>query len=147
MESYYFPLLIDYWCNATGRYGLSFPFLVGAEQLVTGKDDFNITTLLEELKNSDSGYVLSFCDDLGEYIIGLHKREYPYMGQLKRYDGLIINNATLEELQSFGELDSFINDLYAEYIIEGNFSKNIDSGQWQYFTAEDLEVIETAKAT
>lgn len=128
-----------------GRYGLSFPFLVGAERLMTGREDFNISMLLEELKQSDSEYILSFCNDLDEYIVGVHKKEYPYVGQLERFGGLLINTNTLDELLSFEQLDNFINELYSSYVAENNFSKNVDSGQWQYFSVEDVDIIEVAK--
>lgn len=147
MANPYFPLIIDFWCNIAGRYGLSFPFLVGAEQLMTGRDDYSINTLLEELKDSYQSYVISYCDDLDEYIVGLHRREYPNLLQLKKINGLAINNDTLEGLDTLEELDAFLSNLYAGYIAEGNFSKNYDTQHWECFTSDDLKMIEMARLT
>ena len=74
--------LINYWCNEKGRYGMTIPFLIGAERL---SREMTIKSLLTEIKESDSKFLISSCGDLDEYVIGTHKPEYAYINSLKNF--------------------------------------------------------------
>ena len=141
----FYPELIEYWCDELGRYGLTLPFLIGAERIKTNLEDFEITDLLEELRDSNEKYFISDCGDLGEQVIGLHKQEYANAEFYKNYGSLYINSDELEKLNSFEEICDFLENKYSSNINSEEFSKNYYTGNWENFSQEDLHDIENAK--
>ncbi|MFI1770220.1 hypothetical protein [Thalassobellus citreus] len=131
--------LINYWCNKKGRYGLTIPFLIGAERL---SRELTIESLLIEIKESDSKYLISSCGDLDEYVIGIHKPEYAYINSLKNFESLIINDNKLEKVKTIDELIEIMENEYLEITENGLYSKNYDSGEWTSFNDSDMELIE-----
>jgi len=134
--------LIDYWCNEKGRYGLTIPFLVGAERLTR---EMTIESLLNEIKESDSKYLISSCGELNEYVIGIHKPEYAYINSLKQFDSIILNDSELEKVKTMEELIAKIEKEYQDLTENELYSKDYNSGKWTNFNNEDLELIETVK--
>jgi hypothetical protein len=132
----FWPKLIDYWCNE--HYGLTLPFIVGAEQLMAKRENYDIEKLLEEIKDSDNNYVITLCSDLEEHIIGTHKKEYPPFGSLKNYGSLFLYDTELENEKDFSSLNKYLSDKYSNYIMDGNFSKNYYTEKWCSFDEEDL---------
>ncbi|TXD82932.1 hypothetical protein ESY86_11850 [Subsaximicrobium wynnwilliamsii] len=130
--------LIDFWCNEKGRYGLTVPFLVGAERLTRRT---TIKSLLNEINESDSDFIISNCGDLDEYVVGTHKPEYAYINTLKRFDSLILNDNELAKAKTIKELIEKVENKYKYLIENGLYSKDYNSGKWTAFNNEDLELI------
>ncbi|MAN28094.1 MULTISPECIES: hypothetical protein [Mesonia] len=132
--------LINYWCNEKGRYGMTIPFLIGAERL---SREMTIKSLLTEIKESDSKFLISSCGDLDEYVIGTHKPEYAYINSLKNFGSLIINDDELEKIKTMKELIEKMENEYLEKTENELYSKNYDSGEWTAFEDSDIELIES----
>lgn len=137
--------LIDFWCNELGRYGLTIPFIIGAEILLTNNYNFDIETLLQEIKNGEDIYFISNCNDLNEVVIGLKKNEYANLDSYKNYGSLYINYNELEKFENFEDILRYLNDNYSTYIAENKFSKKYDSAEWGNFSEQDLKYIENSK--
>ena len=132
--------LIENWCNNQGRYGLTIPFLVGTEQL---NRDITISSLLQEIADSDLNYFISGCADLNEYVIGLQKVEYAYLGSLRKLGALVLNDNDFDDVENLNELIQMMENEYQNLINNGCFSKNYDSGEWSGFDNDDLAFIES----
>lgn len=130
--------LIYHWCNEKGRYGLTIPFLIGAERL---SRELTIESLLTEIKESNSKFLISSCGDLNEYVIGTHKHEYAYINSLKNFGSLIINDNKLEKIKTMEELIKKMENEYLEKTENKLYSKNYYSGEWTTFEDNDIELI------
>lgn len=136
--------IINQWCTVYGRYGLTLPFIIGAEKEYGRGSAFTIKTLFIELQASQQPYVISQCSDLEEYIIGLPKTEYPYLGSLPKYGSLYINNQTLEDLASIEAIQGQLKFMYEKFILESKYSKSTESEKWISFTDADIKTIKNA---
>jgi len=134
--------LVNYWCNEKGGYGLTIPFLIGAERL---SKEMTIESLLLEINESDSKFLISSCGDLEEYVIGTHKPEYAYINSLKSFGSLIINDDELEKLKTMKELIEKMKNEYLEKTENELYSKNYDSGEWTAFEEDDIELIQSIR--
>ena len=135
--------LVSKFCDdvkGAGRYSFTIPFIVGLEKKKNNRIGFTIDDIFSDIKESKENLVLSKCDDLEEYIIGKHKREYPNLNYLKRMGSVFIHSDELEELKSIEEVVTFMKDRYNDKIIESKFSKN--DGNWGDFTAYDEKLIQ-----
>mgnify|MGYP003677165225 CR=1 FL=1 len=130
--------LINYWCDEKGRYGLTIPFLVGAERL---KREMTIESLFREIKESNSNYLISNCGDLNEYVIGTHKAEYAYINSLNKIDSLILNDNELEKVKTIEELIEKMEIEYQHLIENELYSKDYNSCEWMNFNDNDLELL------
>jgi len=137
MEKSLWRNLIYLWCETKGKYGLTLPFLVGAEREFGRGEDFDISQLFKELQLASQPYCISRCDDLEEFIIGLPKREYPFLKSLQRYGSLYINTPFLEHLDSIGHIQEQLALIYEKYIELKKYSKNIGYDEWGYFDEYD----------
>ncbi|QCE40950.1 hypothetical protein [Psychroserpens sp. NJDZ02] len=130
--------LINYWCDEKGRYGLTIPFLVGAERI---KREMTIESLLREIKESDSAFLISGCGDINEYVIGTYKTEYPFINSLNKIDSLILNDNELEKVKTIEELIEKMEIEYQDLIENEFYSKDYNSFEWINFNDNDLELI------
>ncbi|MBB6501224.1 hypothetical protein [Pedobacter cryoconitis] len=136
--------MIDTWCTTEGMYGLTFPYIIGAERRFANRINFDIKQLLDEASNADQIYIISYCVDLEEYILGLHKPEYSPVKMLKNFGSLVINNEKLEKSQEIQSLLSFLNDMYENNINKKLVSKNYNTKEWSDFDINDIKEIEKA---
>jgi hypothetical protein len=142
----FFPELLEYCCEQNGRYGYSIPFLIGAERYVTNNVEYSIMDLLVDLKISEKKYFISNCNDLDKIIIGHHKSEYPYFGDLKNYESIYINGIEfLENTKNFEEFTKCIIDKYSSLVEEELFSKNYYTNNWGKLSDSDILEIVNAK--
>ncbi len=121
--------LINNWC--INNYGLTIPYIVGKE--IIGGNDISIKNLLLEIDEDDEKYIISRCDELEEYIIGIHKPEYPPLSLLKNFGSLYIYDKSeeLDNFESFDSLCEFLIENYNQYIIAKTYSKNYDTKEWE----------------
>lgn len=138
----YWNKIIDYWCESQERFGLTIPYLVGVERIFAGRTDFNNKDLLSEINDSkfDKKYIISFCGDLAEYVIGLDRPEYPYIKSLPHFDSLVVNDPDLEK-KNLDELSDYLDELYHYKIDEELFSIDYCSLEWSKFNLDEIKEI------
>lgn len=144
MEKSLWRKLVYQWCEIDGRYGLTLPFLIGAEKEFGSGDGFDIDVLFKELQGSPQPYIISKCSDLDEYIVGLPKKEYPYLGSLTKYGSLYINSQDLDGLDSIDQIRMQLILLYEKPIGDNKYSKTIGFEEWTPFDDIDKSKIRTA---
>lgn len=137
MEKSLWRNLIYLWCETKGKYGLTLPFLIGAERKFGRGEDFDMDELFKELQLAPQPYFISRCDDLEEFIIGLPKREYSFLGSLQRYGSLYINTPFLEDMESISKIQEQLTLIYQKHIEAEKYSKNIGYDEWGYFDEYD----------
>ena len=96
---------IDVHCIKNNRYGFTLPYLYEIEKDF-GREK-SIKEILEFLSEESKEYIISYCADLDEYVIGLHKKE------------------------SFQELVNFMSENYQSLIDNKTYSKNMDTNEWE----------------
>ena len=146
MKSYLEPnwyKLIKYWCNDLGRYGLTIPFLIGFVRLERKKPEITILSFLDEIQTTKVAkeILISYCDDLDEYVIGLNKAEYPNIKSLPRIGGFVINSEILEKHANVTELMEYLSEIYLDKVKLSKYSKEYDTENWSGFTENDLSII------
>ena len=121
---------LDTHCRVNDRYGFTIPYLIklSSESL----DTFSINDFLFELSNNPQVYFVTFCRDLEEVIIGLHKPSenapihmYPSFGNL-HYD-----EDKIGQFANFETLSDHLTELYLPRITQGTYSKNPDKLNWE----------------
>jgi len=138
MKSSLIKKLIQQWCVDKGRYGLTIPFLVGAEKEFGDVKEYNFEVLFKDLSNADTKYLISYCNDLKEYVIGLPKSESPPLNMLKHFGSIYINASELEDSKSLESLKDHIKDPYLNLIHQERYSKNMDTEKWGSFDQQEI---------
>lgn len=146
MKSYLEPnwyKLIKYWCKDLGRYGLTIPFLIGFVRLERKNPEITILSLLDEIQTTRIAkeILISHCDDLDEYVVGLNKAEYPNIKSLPRMGGFVINSDILEKYTNVAELMEFLSGIYLDKVKQSKYSKEYGTENWSDFTENDLSII------
>ncbi|ATP55535.1 hypothetical protein CPT03_03190 [Pedobacter ginsengisoli] len=136
--------LVNTWCIVDGKYGLTIPYLIEAERRFANRDEFDISELLKEASESDHIYIISYCSDLEEYIIGLHKTEYPEVHSLKKFGTLAMNDNRLEKLDTLSDLHDILDNMYRKKIDRKLVSKNYYTKLWSDFDEDDKNDIKRA---
>lgn len=129
-----------------GRYGFTIPFIVGLEKEKNNRFDFTITDVFRDIKENEDELILSYCKELGEvgeFIIGKHKKEYPPIQQLNKVGSILTYDDSLDNLNSINEIITVLEERYYDKIENSLFS--INGTQWSYFTAEDEKLIKKLK--
>ncbi|NHM03730.1 hypothetical protein [Flavobacterium celericrescens] len=116
-------------CIQNDRYGFTIPYLYKIEK--DNNREKSIEEILEYLSKSEAFYIISKCNDLDEYIIGLHKKEYAPISYYAHFNNLLYDQEVLGFFESFQELSSFLTKEYQKYIDKGQYSKNIETLNWE----------------
>lgn len=143
MEKNITPLwnkLVNNHCIKKGQYGLTIPYLVGAEQSFK-RSNFSIDLLFDEIKICQQEIIISFCSDLNEYIIGTYKKEYPNINDLKRFGFLFINDPVPDNFSNYLKLRAFLTQKYDSRIKNHKYSIDYQTNEWNMFDNDDLLVI------
>lgn len=120
---------IDIHCNENDRYGFTLPYLYEIEK-ESGREK-SIEEILEFLKEESKEYIISYCADLDEYVIGLHKKEYSPIHMYKNFGNLYYDQDAIGEKKSFQELVNFMSEHYQSQIDNKTYSKNMDTNEWE----------------
>ncbi|RQO66601.1 hypothetical protein DBR40_22235 [Pedobacter sp. KBW01] len=144
MEKSLWRKLVYLWCTVEDKNGLTLPFLIGAEREFGDRQNFSLDTLFEELQASSQPYIISRFDDIEEYVIGLPKREYPFLSSLPKYGSLYINTPFLEGFDSILKIQEQLSAIYEENIQNKKYSKTIGFEYWSEFDGNDQNKIRTA---
>ncbi|MFD2543714.1 hypothetical protein ACFSSB_15385 [Lacinutrix gracilariae] len=120
---------IDIHCIENDRYGFTLPYLYEIEK-DSGREK-SIKEILEFLSEENKEYIISFCADLDEYVIGLHKKEYSPIHMYKNFGNLYYDQDVIGEKESFLELVNFMSENYQSLIDNKTYSKNMDTNEWE----------------
>jgi fatty acid-binding protein DegV len=120
---------IDIHCIENDRYGFTLPYLYKIEKN-NGREK-SISKILELLSKENKEYIISYCDDLNELIIGLHKREYPPIHMYDNFGNLYYDQDVIGEKKSFQELVNFMSEKYQSQIDNKTYSKNMKTKKWE----------------
>ncbi|WP_294184259.1 hypothetical protein [uncultured Sphingobacterium sp.] len=110
-------------CIIHGRYGFTIPYIFNAYN--SNYNSENLSEILRRFVNAPKSYIVTFCSDLQEFILGLHKpseqaplQHYSNFGNLY-YDDSILGHFSKEE-----NLIAFLTEKYLPIIQEKKYSKN-----------------------
>jgi hypothetical protein len=120
---------IDIHCTENDRNGFTLPYLYEIEK-DSGREK-SIKEILEFLSEESKEYIISFCADLDEYVIGLHKKEYSPIHMYKNFGNLYYDQDVIGEKESFLELVNFMSENYQSLIDNKTYSKNMDTNEWE----------------
>ena len=120
---------IDIHCIENDRYGFTLPYLYEMEK-DSGREK-SIEEILEFLSEENKEYIISYCGDLGEFVIGLHKKEYSPIHMYKNFGNLYYDQDIIGEKESFQELVRFMSENYQSQIDNKTYSKNMDTNEWE----------------
>ena len=116
-------------CIQNDRYGFTIPYLYKIEK--DNNREKSIEEILEYLSKSEALYIIIKCNDLDEFIIGLHKKEYAPISYYSHFNNLLYDQDVLGFFESFKKLSRFLTNEYQKYIDKGQFSKNIETLNWE----------------
>ena len=116
-------------CIINDKYGFTIPYLYKIEK--DNNREKSIEEILQYLSKSDTAYIISKCNDLDEFIIGLHKKEYAPISFYANFNNLYYDSEALGYFETFKELSYFLTSEYQKYIDKGQFSKNIETLNWE----------------
>jgi len=150
----YWYRLIFYWTNVLKKDGLTVPYVIGASKLADSQVSISpnqINLLFTDIVNFpsvDTIVTLSYCDTIGEKVLGLvnriQEKYYRGKGFINPATGkvsLMVGNG-LNIGISLEDICQSLNDEYKLAIKDGNFS--LKYSEWQPFTAKDEEMINNA---
>lgn len=120
---------IDIHCIENDRYGFTLPYLYEMEK-DSGREK-SIEDILVFLSEESKEYIISYCADLDEYVIGLHKKEYSPIHMYKNFGNLYYDQDAIGEKDSFQELVNFMSENYQSQIDNKTYSKNMDTNEWE----------------
>ena len=120
---------IDSLCLEQDRYGYTIPYLYKIE--LDNHQQKSIPEILEFLSKQSKSYIITYCKELKEYIIGLHKREYAPIHMYKNFGNLYYDQDSLGEFTSFDDLKAFMIDKYQIRIEQSTYSKNNETNNWE----------------
>lgn len=120
---------IDIHCVDKDRYGFTLPYLYKIE-MDAGREK-SIGEILEFLANADKEYLISFCQDLKEYIIGLPKRESAPIHMYVNFGNLYYDQDVMGDFKTINELSKFFTEEYQQYIDNQTLSKDMESFEWK----------------
>lgn len=144
----YWYRLISHWCAQLGRYGLTLPYLIGAGHKLQKNTDLKVGELLKEICESNKKIVLSYCNDLDEFILGLPKGEYGFIDNVQHFGSLYVFSDKLDDYKTLEALTLFFENTYEKNFSQNLYSKDYDTGSWADFTVEETEEIKkTAKTS
>ena len=131
-EPYWHALIRFYEVNGFIANGLTIPYLIGARSIITHNQHlYSITELITEV--SIYGGTMLKCGCLHEFVIGSqdneNKHHYLY------FDNLIVSDDSLHKYSTLGEIIELLENLYANKIDSGLFSK--EEGEWSGFNSDD----------
>lgn len=130
--------------------GLTIPFLVGVERLLSGNKNFDSFELVEQFFSDKLPNKIGMinCDTINEYVFGSVDKETlltqnTYSKPIFRLiDGLVINDDSFINHRD-EQLKKILQEKYIDFINKENYSKN--DGEWTFFTPLDLERINGLK--
>lgn len=120
---------IDRHCIELGRYGFTIPYLYMIEK--DANREKSILEIIIFLSEAPKSYLISYCNDLDEFIIGLPKTENAPIDMYENFGNLYYDEDVLGKFESIFALADFLYSEYQTMIDNGTFSKNIKTKIWE----------------
>jgi hypothetical protein len=120
---------IDRHCIDNDRYGFTIPYLYKIEK--DANRNKTIAEIIDFFTTAEKEYLISFCGDLDEYIIGLPKRESSPLNMYCYFGNLYYDQDSIGEFQSISDLIDFLIEEYQVRITDETYSKKIETGTWE----------------
>lgn len=116
-------------CQIDGRYGFTLPFIYKMAKDQQEKKE--IKDIISAFVNAPNEHIITFCTDLDEYIIGLHKQEYSPLHMYANFGKLYYDDGRLGRFPSLEDLITLLTKKYLPIIQVGTYSKNIQTLEWE----------------
>lgn len=146
MSDKYWYDLLQAWKNEGGT-GLSFPFLIGAKEIIDDKYSSapnDIEDLIDEMlehDNEEEIIRIKWCANLRGIVVGLCDRDDVVDG--KFFDNVVITGKILRDYgDEISDIKSGVISEYTTQIEQKEYSKN--KGSWGYFAENEIEFIRKA---
>jgi hypothetical protein len=120
---------INIHCHQKSQKGFTIPYLYKIEKDLNRKK--TITEIIAYLSNSEENYIITKCNKLDDFIIGLHKKEYPPLSYYRSFKKLYYNQNQLGHFDTLKDLAFFLTVLYQRNVDNGEFSKNRKTLKWE----------------
>ncbi|MCP1994620.1 hypothetical protein [Flavobacterium sp. HSC-61S13] len=117
-------------CMVHEKYGFTLPYLYKIE-LDAGRKKTIEEIFLFLSKHQECKYIISYCSDLDEFIIGLHKNEYAPVEMYHNFGNLHYDQDKIGVFNEISELILFFCNKYQKIIDSNHYSKNIDTQKWE----------------
>lgn len=131
---------IDIYCVDKGQTGLTIPNLVGSVRLNTNFTEYTIKDLLTEIIEEEFEILISFCNDINEYVIGKFKNWNSPKNYFQNIDSIYFSKNQFK--MSISELNHLIlefENLYNDKIENKTYSKDEKTNMWIKSTDEDQQ--------
>lgn len=121
---------LDAHCRVNGRYGFTIPYLIKLS--ADNQETLSINDFLFVLSNNPQKYFVTLCGDLDEIIIGLHKpSEYALIDMYPNFGNLHYDETKIGLFANFEDMSNHLTEKYLPIMIQGKYSKNIDTLIWE----------------
>lgn len=140
MKPYWYNLLRHFFNKGYIHNGLTFPYLIGALEVISPNTKlWSVESMLESL--NEVGCTILKCPNIQEFVIGLTDSETLKHQQLfhKPCEGILVTDNSLNDINSFDEITNLFIKLYQPLLANKEFSKS--QGTWDYFSDIDLKKI------
>jgi hypothetical protein len=148
----YWHKLISYWVRIKRRNGLTLPFIIGAEKFDKLSGDtapMSVQELLSEIINSNTDDIVTllYCDNIGDYVLGLNNSSNPMDGtkvinvQTKRVT-LIATLGTKILGNTTADITAALTKKYSDCLTSKKYS--LINFQWADFDEGDIKMINEA---
>lgn len=117
-------------CIILGKYGFTLPYLYQIE--ANANRTKSIAEILNFISIQNEVYIIKYCSELEEYILGLHKKEEDAnIEWYNNFGSLLYDQGLLGNFNSFQGLIKSMEKMYQHRIDEHTYSKNIDTLKWE----------------
>ena len=125
--------------------GLTLPYLFGA--YIYLNPNCKLKSFKEFLKIIDNeGVTLMKCEMVDEFILGpldIESKKYIEIGYYREISNFIITDNSLEEINSYFDLENYLDDLYKSEIANKTYSK--EKNEWIKFSKDDFTKLDELK--
>lgn len=129
--------------------GLTIPFLIGADQLLTKRtSSISVDTLIEEAQALPFFVKIMYCGNIGEYVLGVFEEEdiemlKNYQMPYKAFGSFLLDNAKhFGDSNSISEIKRDLDLRYAANLEEGKYSRIVHSDWGAYSSEEKTRILE-----
>ena len=116
-------------CVVNDLYGFTIPYLYKIE--FDADRTKSISEILDFFTKADEKYLISYCDELDEYIIGLPKRESAPINMYSNFGNLHYDQDSLQKFESINTLSEYLTQEYQIRIDKKTYSKNFETKKWE----------------
>ncbi len=117
-------------CIVKGGYGFTIPYIYNIHN--TNYPLKTIAEIIEVFIDAPDKYIITYCSDLEEFILGLPKpQEQGPLKYYSRFGNLYYDEEKLGSFNTFQDLTKFIVNKYNPIIQGEKYSKNMETLKWE----------------